>query len=109
MFGNRKRGDKMEIKQYDRAIGFMTTPRNWNWVSISLLRYLKEQKQSYHKKWHKAMAKFESLASLDLHIEEIKGQKPEGEVKVGKSDTEHILIVTKALIKYAEELLKEGG
>lgn len=61
------------------------------------------------KKWHKAIAKFESLASLDLHTEEIKRQKPEGEVKVGKSDTEHILIVTKALIKYAEELLKEGG
>lgn len=60
------------------------------------------------KKWNKAMARFESLTSLALHTEEIKVEKPEGEIKVGKSDTEHILIVTKALIKYAEELLQEG-
>jgi len=60
------------------------------------------------KKWNKTIGRFESLASLDLHTEDIKKENPEGEIKVGKSDTEHILIVTKALIKYAEELLHEG-
>ena len=60
------------------------------------------------KKWNKAIGRFEKLASLDLHTEDIKKENPEGEIKVGKSDTEHILIVTKALIKYAEELLHEG-
>lgn len=59
------------------------------------------------KKWKRAIEKFNHLTSLDLHTEEIKKEKPEGEVKVGKADTEHILIVTKALIKYAEELLEE--
>ena len=61
------------------------------------------------KKWNKTIGRFDSLASLDLHTEDIKKENPEGEIKVGKSDTEHILIVTKALIKYAEELLQEGG
>lgn len=60
------------------------------------------------KKWKRAMEKFNYSASLDLHTEEIKEEKPEGEVKVGKADAEHILIVTKALVKYAEELLEEG-
>ena len=57
------------------------------------------------KKWKRAIEKFKYLTSLDLHTEEIKEEKPEGEVNIGKAETEHILIVTKALIKYAEELL----
>lgn len=44
---------------------------------------------------------------MDLHKEEITKEKPEGAILVGKSEVEHILIVTKALIKYAEELLQE--
>jgi hypothetical protein len=46
------------------------------------------------------------LTSLDLHEEDIKEEEPKGEVTIGKPETEHILIVTKALIKYAEELLQ---
>ena len=61
------------------------------------------------KKWKRAIGKFEYSASLDLHVEEIsKKEKPEGDIKIGKAEAEHILIITKALIKYAEELLKEG-
>lgn len=61
------------------------------------------------KKWKRAIGKFEHLASLDLHLEDIKNEKPEGNIKIGKAEAEHILIVTKALIKYAEELLKENS
>ncbi len=60
------------------------------------------------KKWKKAIENFKSEASLNLHTEEIKEQKPAGEVEVRKADCEHLLIVTKALIKYAEELLQEA-
>lgn len=44
---------------------------------------------------------------MDLHKEEITKEKPEGAILVGRPEVEHILIVTKALIKYAEELLQE--
>lgn len=51
---------------------------------------------------------FNDLTSLDLHLEDLKkSYKPE-DVKIGKTDAEHIILVTKALIKYAEELLHEG-
>ncbi|MCK4433933.1 hypothetical protein KAU92_00475 [Candidatus Bathyarchaeota archaeon] len=59
------------------------------------------------KKWKRAIEKFEKLTSLDLHEEDIKEEVPKGEISISKADTEHILIVTKALIKYAEELLQE--
>jgi len=69
----------------------------------------------YEKRWGHAYKRFKNLsfsdfASLDLHLEDIKkSQKysPE-DIKIDKADAEHILIVTKALIKYAEELLEEG-
>jgi len=63
----------------------------------------------YKERWGRTVGRFENLASLDLHLEDIKkSQKyiPE-DVKICKSDAEHILIVTKALIKFAEELLQE--
>lgn len=59
------------------------------------------------KKWKRAIEKFDKLTSTDLHEENIKDEVPKGEISVGRAETEHILIVTKALIKYAEELLQE--
>ena len=59
------------------------------------------------KKWKRAVEKFNYSASLDLHVEDIKEEKPEGDIKIGKAEAEHIIIRTKALIKYAEELLGE--
>jgi len=59
------------------------------------------------KKWKRAFEKFEKLTSLDLHIEDIKKETPRGEISIGRADTEHMLIVAKALIKYTEELLQE--
>ena len=60
------------------------------------------------KKWKRSIDKFNYLSSLDLHTEDIKNEKPEGVINVNKNDTEHLLIVTKALLKYAEELLIEN-
>lgn len=59
------------------------------------------------KKWNRAISMFEQLSSLALHEEDVKEQKPIGEVAIGKPEAEYALIVTKALIKYAEELLCE--
>ena len=43
-----------------------------------------------------------------LHREDIKNQEPKGDFIVGKAGAEHIIFVTKALIKYAEELIREN-
>ena len=59
------------------------------------------------KKWKRVIEKFNKLTSLDLHEEEIIEEEPKGEISIGRPETEHILIITKALIKYAEELLQE--
>jgi len=63
----------------------------------------------YKEKWERTYKRFNDFASLDLHIEDIK-RSPEyfsEDVKVEKADVEHTLLVTKMLIKYAKELLKE--
>jgi len=61
------------------------------------------------KKWKRAIEKFNTLTSADLHEEDIIEQNPKGEIFIGRPETEHILIVSKALIKYAQELLQEKG
>lgn len=45
---------------------------------------------------------------MALHLEDLRRSYPAEEVKVGRGDAEHLLVATKALVKYAEELLKEG-
>lgn len=65
---------------------------------------------AYAERWSRAYKQFSHFASLDLHLEDIKMSpkySPE-DVKVNKPDAEHLLIVTKSLIKYAEELLQEA-
>ena len=64
---------------------------------------------SYKELWGRTYQRFENLASLDLHIEELKKSETyvEEDVKIGKEETEHILILTKILAKYAEELLQK--
>jgi len=57
-------------------------------------------------KWERSFSKFSHFVSLFLHVEDVKGNKPEGKVDVNKNDAEHILINSKALLKYAEELIK---
>jgi hypothetical protein len=63
----------------------------------------------YKERWGRAYANFEKLASLDLHIEDIKrsqSYKTE-EIEISKADCEYLLVLTKSLIKFAEELLRE--
>jgi hypothetical protein len=59
-------------------------------------------------KWERSYSKFSYFVSLFLHVEDVKGNKPEGKVDVNKNDAEHILINSKALLKYAEELIKNN-
>lgn len=66
-------------------------------------------KQPIIKKWKRAIERFKYLASLGLHIEDIQKEEPEGTIKIGKSDSEFLLIQSKALVKYAEELLQENS
>ena len=68
-----------------------------------------EDKFVCDERWKRTYKGFNNLTSLDLHLEDIRKSQnysPE-DIKITKSDTEHILIVTKALIKYVEELVKE--
>ena len=59
------------------------------------------------KKWKRVIEKFNYASSLDLHLEDIKEEKPEGAIIIKKADAEHLLISSKALIKYAENLLQD--
>lgn len=62
--------------------------------------FLKEER------WGRAVKEFNHFASLDLHLEEKKsnGKHSPDLVKIEKMDAECLLIFTKALAKYAEEL-----
>ena len=88
-----------------------------------------ENSFTYNERWGRAYLRFFNfLVSLGLHLEDMKGKNwmelikslpkdfphpkryadyPADEIRLGKVDAEHILIVTKLLIKYAEELLRE--
>ena len=64
---------------------------------------------NYEDRWGGAYGKFEHLTSLGLHLEDLEKKHGAGEVDIGRADAEHVLIVTKALVKYAEELLRGSG
>ncbi len=55
-------------------------------------------------RWGRAYAKFEHLSSLGLHLEDLRS-KYHQEVRIDKRDCETLILITKALIRYAEELL----
>lgn len=68
----------------------------------------------YDERWGRTYKRFKNMsfsdfASLDLHLEDIKKSSKYAteDVKISKADAEHVLIVTRALIKYAGELLQE--
>lgn len=64
---------------------------------------------TYKERWGRAYTKhFENWASLDLHNEDLKGRYPSPEqVKLERPDSECLLMSTKLLVKFAQELLKE--
>ncbi len=59
-------------------------------------------------RWGRAVKEFNHFASLDLHLEEKKASNDYSvdNVKIEKMDAECLLIFTKALAKYAEELIR---
>ena len=59
-------------------------------------------------KWKRSFDLFKHLTSLYLHVEDIKGDTANEKIAVNKNDTEHIIIISKALVKYAEGLLREN-
>ena len=64
---------------------------------------------SYKERWGRAYGKFSDLASVDLHLEDLKKSNtylPDS-VKTNKADAEHLILRAKALIKYAGDLLAE--
>lgn len=65
---------------------------------------------TYAERWSRAYKHFNYYASFGLHLENFKSSQKysPADVKVHKPDAEHLLIDTKSLIKYAEELLREA-
>lgn len=61
-------------------------------------------------RWSRAAKEFNHFASLDLHLEEHRANYS-GEAKIERADAECLLIFTKALAKFADELIraKESG
>ncbi|MGI8655385.1 MAG: hypothetical protein ACR2LC_09220 [Pyrinomonadaceae bacterium] len=68
-----------------------------------------EQDFSYKEKWGRSFKNFEHLLSLYLHMEEKRREYPSSSVSTAKADAEHVLIISKALIKYVEELVQQRG
>lgn len=65
---------------------------------------------AYNQRWQKRYKNFNEFASLDLHLEEIKSKSTNynlDEIKTYKSDCENMILSSKVIIKYAEELLNE--
>lgn len=60
----------------------------------------------YKELWGRAYANFSHMASLDLHIEDIKKKYTGNDVSIGRLDAEQVINRTKTLIKYATELLE---
>jgi hypothetical protein len=77
-------------------------------VSLSALVEKRRPDDAFMKRerWGRAIKEFNHFASLDLHLEEKKTNNAysSADVKIEKMDAECVLIFTKALTKYAEEL-----
>jgi hypothetical protein len=64
---------------------------------------------TYSIRWRRAYSGFADLASWSLHLEDLK-KSPKyspDTVQTNKSDAEHLLLRTQALLKYAEEILED--
>lgn len=61
----------------------------------------------YKERWGRAFNLLKHLASLGLHNEDISKDYPRENVKTTRADAELLIVVTKSLVKFAEEILKE--
>lgn len=83
-------------------------------IGSTLDNYLKKSLGSksfvFKERWRRSYDKFSHYCSLPLHLEDMKGKSnsySKEEIKILKHDCEHVLLLTKSLMKYAEELLSE--
>lgn len=58
----------------------------------------------YKDKWGRAYAHYSTLASLDVHIEDIRRGRPDDNLTVSSSDVEYLLLEAKNLTRYALNL-----
>ncbi len=59
---------------------------------------------AYGEKWGRAFARFSDWASFDLHLEDLKKKYKPDDVRTDRPDSESLLLSTKILIKYAQEV-----
>lgn len=117
------KGDKTIEKAWELLEEAELSFGNWNskgvfgncreiGVHLDLRIKLKFGKDSftYSERWGRAYGNFKHWASLDLHLED-NGQSQKKysaeELKTQKIDAQHLILNSKLLIKYAEELLNE--
>lgn len=62
---------------------------------------------TYEERWGRNYSRFNTLSSLDLHLEEKKAHYPSEKVEINKPDAEHLIIITKALVNLAQEIFKD--
>lgn len=73
----------------------------------------KHKKKSfvYSEKWKRSYDNFSSFSSLALHVEDLKkgnSYSPD-EVKIGRIEAEHLILLTKSLASYAGRLISENS
>ena|SRR5438094_1265470 len=79
-------------------------------IGVSLDNYLKNlcknNSFAYKEKWGRAYANFGHMASLDLHLEDVKKREEYTvqNISTDENDASYLLIQTKNLIRYAEKL-----
>jgi hypothetical protein len=66
---------------------------------------------TYSQRWGRAYSDFQNQASLLLHVQDIRGSQCEGSetFRVTQADVQALLIRAQSLVKFAEELLREGN
>jgi len=79
-----------------------------SFLDVVVKKKLGEDSFAYRERWVRAYKHFEHWASLDLHNENLKQSYPPEDVKLGRPDSEYLLVNTKLLVKFAQELLKEN-
>lgn len=93
-----KLGDTKSVFAYCREIGVR--------LDNYLKNLCKNNSFAYKEKWGRAYANFGRMASLDLHLEDVKKSEKYTiqNISTDESDLSYLLIQTKNLIRYAEKL-----
>lgn len=98
------------FNQFDVSALFVKCREIGSALDNFLKKSLGSKSFAFKERWRRSYNKFSHYCSLPLHLEDIKGKANNysiEEMKVLKHDCEHVLLLTKSLMKYAEELLSE--